>query len=132
MPKRRPRYLLDTGVLIRHLRHHGPTTRLLRELGRQDFLAISAITRLEIRVGMREQERYITNKLLSRLITLDIDAEVADLAGDLLRKYRNTQTPLTIPDAIIAATALRHGLILVTYNPKDFPMPNLLLYPTNP
>ncbi len=32
-------------------------------------------------------------------------------------------------DAIIAATALQHGLTLVTFNPKDLGLPGLQLYP---
>jgi predicted nucleic acid-binding protein len=35
----------------------------------------------------------------------------------------------SIPDAIIAATTLQHGLTLVTFNPRDFDLPGLQLYP---
>jgi predicted nucleic acid-binding protein len=36
---------------------------------------------------------------------------------------------LTLDDTLIASTAITHRLILVTDNRKDFPMPELNLYP---
>ena len=38
-------------------------------------------------------------------------------------------TPLNLGDVIIAAVAIHDGLTLLTDNTKDFPMPNLSLYP---
>ncbi len=129
MAKTSPRYLLDTGVIIRHLRGQPRAVRLLRTLGKRERLAIASITRLEVHVGMREHERYRTQKLLSRFITYGLDVEIADRAGDFIRKYRNRGVMLSVPDAIIAATAIQYGLTLVTFNPKDFPMPGLSLFP---
>jgi len=37
--------------------------------------------------------------------------------------------PLSLPDTTIAAVALANDLMLVTGNLKDFPMPELRLYP---
>jgi hypothetical protein len=36
---------------------------------------------------------------------------------------------LGVVDAIVAATALEHGLMLVTDNRKDFPMPEIAFFP---
>ena len=36
---------------------------------------------------------------------------------------------LSLSDMLIAATALEHGLTLITHNKKHFPMPELSLYP---
>jgi hypothetical protein len=47
--------------------------RLLGGLGKMGRLSVSAITRLEVHAGMREDERYATNKLLSRFVTYDLD-----------------------------------------------------------
>ena len=79
-------YLLDTGVLIRHLRGQRAAVRLLRSLGRKDRLAISAVTRAEVRAGMRDHEDHTTRRLLSRLETVPIGPEIADRAGDLVRE----------------------------------------------
>jgi len=53
-------YLLDSGVLIRHLRGQHEAVRLVRGLAPMGRLHISVITRLEIRAGMLPQERYRT------------------------------------------------------------------------
>lgn len=123
-------YWLDTGIVIRHLRGKKPIVQLLRGLGKQSHLAIASITRLEIHIGMRPDEKFPTSKLLSRFQTYPLDSPIADRAGDLVRWAHQNQHLLSIPDAIIAATALQHHLTLVTLNTKDFAfLPNLLLYP---
>jgi predicted nucleic acid-binding protein len=123
-------YLLDTGIIIRHLRGKKPIVQLLRGLGKQSQLAVASITRLEVRVGMRQDEQFLTSKLLSRFQTYPLDHTIADRAGDFVRWANQNQQALAIPDAIIAATATQHQLTLVTLNTKDFDfLPNLALYP---
>jgi predicted nucleic acid-binding protein len=63
---------------------------------------------------------YATQKLLSRFVTYDMDRDIADRAGDYMRATSSRGTVLRVPDAIIAATAIRHGLTLVTLNRGDF------------
>ena len=127
---KKARYLLDSGLLIRHLRGRPEAVRLLRGLGKRERLAIAAVSRLEVHAGMREHERYKTQKLLSRFATLEMGADIADRAGDYIQGYRSRGVALSVPDAIIAATAIQHNLTLVTFNPRDFPMPGLSLFPT--
>jgi predicted nucleic acid-binding protein len=129
---KKARYLLDSGLLIRHLRGRPEAVRLLRGLGKHERLAIASVSRLEIHAGMQEQERFKTQKLLSRFVTFEMGADIADRAGDYIREYRSRGAAISIPDAIIAATAIEHGLTLVTFNPKDFPIPGLSLFPTSP
>ncbi len=122
-------YLLDTGIVIRHLRGEGRVVALLRELGKRERLAISSITRLEIRAGMHPDEAYVTQKLLNRFLTIDLDRTIADRAGDFIQKYRLQNRSISVPDAIIAATAITRQLTLVTLNEKDFPMSGLSIFP---
>ena len=123
-------YLLDTGVIIRHLRGRRQVTKMLRVLGKSNRLSISVITRIEVRAGMQSDEQYATQKLLSRFITYSVDRDIADSAGDIIRIGRHRGLPLSVPDAIIAATAIRHHLILVTLNVKHFKeIPGLSLEP---
>lgn len=56
----------------------------------------------------------------------DITRELAEKAGTLRREWATRGRTLTLPDCLIAAAALVHGLVLVTDNAKDFPMPGLL------
>ena len=122
-------YLLDSGVLIRHLRGQRKTVRLVRGLAPMGRLHISVITRVEIRAGMLPEERYRTQKLLSRLQSLPVDDAVADRAGDFVHLLRERGQTVDIADVLIAATAFHHQLTLVTFNPKHFPLPGFSLYP---
>jgi predicted nucleic acid-binding protein len=122
--------LLDTGPIIRQLRGEKSTVQLLRSLGRLERIAISAVTRLEVHAGMNPDERYRTQKLLSRFVTLDLDATIADRTGDLIGALQRDGQGISVPDAIIAATALTHRLTIVTYNQAHFRIvPGLSLYP---
>lgn len=113
-------YLLDTGIVIRHLRGQRRIVQLLRGFGALGRLSIATVTRLEVHAGMSPEEQYATQKLLSRFLTLDMDRDIADRAGDQVRENSLRGRVLSIPDAIIAATAIGHGLTLITLNREDF------------
>jgi predicted nucleic acid-binding protein len=61
---------------------------------------------------------------------LPVSEEIAELWGMLAASARRRGTPLAVVDGVIAATALHHGLTLVTRNLKDFA--NLELELLNP
>jgi predicted nucleic acid-binding protein len=100
--------LVDTDVFIDHLRG-------ARELkvGR-DSLSYSVITRCELFAGASADEQVI-GRLLSPFRELAVDRAVAESAGRIRR-----ETGVRTPDALIAATALRFGLMLMTRNASDF------------
>ncbi len=125
-------YLLDSCVLIRHLRNHQPTVELVAALALEGNISIATITRTEVVEGMRDHEREKTMRLLNSLPCYALDADIADLAGEYIRRFRQQGVTLDRPDAIIGATAVYHHLALVTYNGAHFPMPELRLYPAMP
>lgn len=98
--------LLDTDVLIDHLRGH-------RQLVAEDA-AISVVTRAELSAGDERQEPAI-RALLGDYDEVDIDRRIAQRAGRVKR-----QTGLKIADALIAATALERELPLMTRNRRHF------------
>lgn len=121
-------YLLDTNILILYLRKTAGYYELMDRLAADDTLYISVITRLEIIRGMKDREREATFDLLNSLETIEISIEIADQAGELIRTWRTQGVVLEDADALIAATALEHGLALVTTNAIHFPMPDLVVY----
>ncbi len=92
------RYLLDSGLLIRHLRGRPDAVRLLRQLGKRERLGIAAISHLEIHAGMQEHERYATQKLLSRFVTIDMGTRSqgapAIMSESTAPKARHYQSPM--------------------------------------
>lgn len=53
---------------------------------------------------------------------------IARRAGKLKNTYARLGQTLALDDTIVAATALEHGLTLMTDNRRDFPQPDLKLY----
>ena len=122
-------YLLDSNILILHLRERPEITALLTQWGTEGALYISVATRTEIVAGMRPHEEERTLELLDSLENLPVDEAIADRAGRLIYRYARQGVQLSFADALIAATALEHDLTLATTNPKHFPMPELRLHP---
>jgi predicted nucleic acid-binding protein len=113
-------YPLDTGIVIRHLRGQRRFVQMLRGFGALGRLSVAAVTRLEVHAGMFPEEKYAAQKLLSRCVTCDMDRDSADRAGDHIGESGLRGSVLSIPGAIIAATAIKHGLTLVTLNRGDY------------
>jgi len=123
--------LIDTNLLILALRKRPEAIHLLKRLKAEGELHISIVTRTEILAGMHPSEEGRTMDLLSSLSNLPVDVASADQAGRWIYAYARRGIQLSVPDAIIAATAFAHGLTLVTTNAKHFPMPEASVQPVN-
>lgn len=99
--------LVDTDVFIDHLRG----ARALRP-GRHR-VHYSVITRCELLSGAVGSG--IVQTLLDPFRELAVGRGVAERAGRIRR-----EAGIATPDALIAATAIEHGLALVTRNRKHF------------
>jgi len=124
-------YLLDTSALILALRGQPPALDLMDELGSRADLFISVIGRTEVSAGMHPEEEARTLALLEALTSLPVSPAVADQAGRWIYEYARRGVQLTVPDALIGATAVEHRLVLATTNVKHFPMPELRIHPLN-
>ena len=122
-------YLIDTNLLILALRRRPEAIHLLKQLKAEGILHVSTVTRTEILAGMHATEEDRTLDLLSSLANLPMEAAAADQAGRWIYSYARRGIQLSIPDAIIAATAAAYGLSLVTTNAKDFPMSEVIVRP---
>lgn len=111
--------LVDTDVLIWHLRGYAQAT--LR-LDRLDSLALSAVSYLELLQGMRNKaELAALKKMLEKrgARTLPLTEAITQRACVLMEALAMSRG-LQMGDALIAATALEHGLPLLTGNVKHF------------
>ena len=120
--------LCDTNVLVEFLKSHPQVTAELRAIGQND-LAISVITLAELYFGAFNKAELVKIKWnLSLLVQLPITNTVSDTFVHLMETYSLSHRP-SIPDMLIAATALEHDIELYTFNRKDFHfIPGLRLY----
>jgi predicted nucleic acid-binding protein len=122
--------LLDTTVLLDVLRARQNRRSLLAELlGGGHVLATAAINIGEVYAGMRLGEENRTEAFLSSLDCYPITGAIARRAGSLKSAWAHKGRTLSLADMMVAATALEHGLSLVTDNRKDFPLSELNFYP---
>jgi len=77
--------LLDTDVLIAHLRGHQAAREWLRSTRVEGRLAASAITVTELTDAMRSPERREMARLLSTLSLKPVTLPIARRAGALMR-----------------------------------------------
>lgn len=124
-----PDYLLDTTVIIDYFRNKSGIPELLEKFCSEGgLLCCSPINIVEVYTGMKDKERTATEEFLNSLECYDITREIANLAGKLKREYSNKGITLSTPDILIAATAIKKQLILVTNNVKHFPIDELMMY----
>lgn len=99
--------LVDTDVFVDHLRG-------INELkARRHRLHYSVVTRAELFAGNTATD--LAAQLLAPFREIEVDRAIAQRAGRIAREFGTR-----LPDALIAATAIEHGLGVVTRNRKDF------------
>lgn len=127
-------YLVDTNVLS-ELRRKQPDSSVIGwfENRPATTLFLSALTLGELRKGIEvmpegERKRSYLDWLEVELVrffngrVLAIDESVADRWGRLVAQAGRA---LPAVDSLLAATALTHGLTMVTRNERDFQHPGL-------
>ena len=119
-------YLLDTTVLIAHLRgERAVTTVLLDLLAAGHWLGTSCVNIAEIERGVRPKERKAAVALLERLRFLETGREAAARAGRYQSAFQKRGQTIHTADALVAGTARAHGATVLTDNVRDFPMADI-------
>lgn len=114
--------LVDSDVLIAHLRGIGAARDWLLSTRKQVPLAISVVSIAELVGGMRSAERREVWGLLGSFRVEPATEIVARRAGELMRQYRQIHSGIGLGDYLVAATADVKGLHLATLNVRHFPM----------
>jgi len=120
-------YLLDTNVVseLRRARPHGAVMAWLQGVADKD-LFVSAVTIGELQRGVeatRENDESRAAELEAWLEQRAASYNVLPMDGPCFRawaKLMHRRSNDLIEDAMIAATAQVHGLVVVTRNVKDF------------
>jgi predicted nucleic acid-binding protein len=120
-------YLLDTNILseLRRPRPHGAVLAWLEKVAEND-LYLSAVTIGEIQAGIeltRLQDAAKAAEIEAWLDAVMATHRVLPMDGPCFRRWAQLmhgRPDRLMEDAMIAATALVHGLTLVTRNMRDF------------
>jgi toxin FitB len=125
-------WLLDTNVLS-ELRRPKPDRKVIAFIGAQplDRLFVSTVTFAEIRFGVErvadagkraELHEWLTHKLRPMFDgrALGVSEDVMSKWRLLVEEGRKARHTFSQPDLIIAATALHHGLTIVTRDTDEF------------
>ncbi len=123
--------LLDTSAYSAFLRGHA---ELKLALQRADRIALTAIVLGELGAGFRAGTRQRKNeaelrRFLSspRVDVVAVDPETADRYAVILHGLRQTGTPLPTNDIWIAASAMQHGLRVLTTDAHYTKIPQIIV-----
>jgi predicted nucleic acid-binding protein len=111
--------LVDTDVFVWYTRGN---TRAAAALGELENITISVVTYIELVQGVRSRRELAT--LRSTLATMDarviqIDEQVSAKAMFYVEQHFHSHS-VRLADALIAATAVRQGLPLLTANTRHY------------
>lgn len=117
-------FLVDTDWVIDHFNQVEPVTKRLREL-QKEGLALSIISVAELWEGVffskaPERSEASFEDFLSGVVILGIDEEICKRFGRLRGSLRQQGRVIGDFDLLIAASALRHDLTLLTNNRRHF------------
>lgn len=124
------KFLVDTNVWIDFLNKRENAIDLINKLAQTGEVFSSILTITELRAGWTdEKSQHYLPIFYAQTKIIDISIEIAELAGRFLQVYKTKGISLPTIDTIIGSTAILENCQLVTGNKKDFPMPEIKIYP---
>ena len=111
------KYLIDTNSVIDYLGMKLPVNGMGFMHSIIDVVPnVSIVTKIEVLGFNTTDDHYkLLTDFMNDATVLDLTSNIADVSIDIRKKHKTK-----LPDAIIAATAIVHDLILITRNSPDF------------
>lgn len=118
------RYLIDTNVLS-ELARPRPNPKVAAWMRKLSRVSLSAITVEEVEFGLSSRPNARVSRWFESFYeqfcdVLPVTSEIARSSGRLRGALRSRGLSRTQADVLIAATAIHHGLAVVTHNVRDF------------
>jgi tRNA(fMet)-specific endonuclease VapC len=138
-----PKALLDTTAYVdlqrarKHLREPWAANTLRRSNAytqQHGKPCLSTLSVIEITLGFEEELAHekrlvFREKIAPAFEILQLDFDTASLTGEIYGKLERKRQRIGVTDTGLAATAIQHGLILITANFKHFERVADLGYP---
>ncbi|MEX0717365.1 MAG: type II toxin-antitoxin system VapC family toxin [Planctomycetaceae bacterium] len=116
-------YLIDTDVCSAHLRQNpGVTRQFSQNIGRLNVsvLTVGELLSWTLRPKTPAKHHHGLLAMLSDVVVLEVTQSVAWEFGRVRSELLDRGQPVAAMDLMIAATALVHGLTVVTHDSKHF------------
>lgn len=127
------RILIDTSVVIEHLRRQNKQKSSLYGMVDDYALYTSTVVEFELYAGAKDpQKRRDVAEVLAWCTILPLTSDVAQAAATVYQQLRATNQLIEVRDIFIAATALTRSLPLMTFNVGHFNRIRLLQILTPP
>lgn len=109
------KYLIDTNAVIDYLNNKLPEKAA--DLLDSQELELSVISRMELLAWPKASPKQLSvlKEFIGAIVIWSLDEPVIVKGIEIRKDFR-----VKLPDAIIAATAIVHGLALITRNVDDF------------
>jgi len=112
--------VLDSDVLIDHLRDAGPGRELVDGLASRSGFRVTAVTAFELALGSSYARDPAPVDALLSVPCLMLTRGAALRAGTLLRELRSARAAIDVRDAMQAGICLQADATLITRNVRHF------------
>jgi len=111
--------IVDSCVFIKAFRKDAQAREDLKYI--EGRTAYSIITQLELLTGANTKtKKEAITEIFESYYGIPVNAEISKMAVQIMQTYVSGQQFLSVPDCLIAATAIYADFPLLTYNTKDF------------
>ncbi len=110
--------VLDTNILIEVLKGN---QFVVEKLEKNNFeYCVSSITVMELYFGaLNKAELFSLKKFIKLFEVIELNNNISNISTELIFEYAKSYN-LSIPDSLIASTAISENIKLYTLNLKDF------------